>query len=318
MARSEMLQELYDAFVVKVNEYRAAVDGKNIDTITKAEREMTDARDEYNTQSRKEHYSACLGKDQTETVKNALINHRYPVIAYKILKEDKKITGCEIVEDRTKIIDLVQFFNYHDYNPLWRYKSDKAGKLLALRAAKELGRDAEYIARLEREYDIPDLAEREDLGKTPDSTTKTRDMLQKVVDGIIFVDNGKGDSKNLLLVRKADVNYLTMVFARDAKDVVGIDVRRPENLRTLIVKVLHQIITGEDYDIVYKARNASGSTESKQNDAPAVPDPNDAKPKKTAAKKPAPKKDEAKTTIVPRNPAPASEESEPAATSENA
>lgn len=84
-------------------------------------------------------------------------------------------------------------------------------------------------------------------GETPDSNTQMVKQLQKIVDMMIFVDNGEGKNKYKCTVH-------SLVFCRDcitkldAKEKCTIATMKPRQFETVIMSVLAHVL-GEEYKV---------------------------------------------------------------------
>lgn len=239
----------------------------------------------YADQARDELFHACKhGDDPIVTIIKC---YAYGTLRHKI-DHDKvsgRVTGMKAAEDGEKQINLVKFCEYCGQDTLWRYKVEKLGFLLTLRAAKDLKLPDTDVAKIHKMYRIDDIARKEDMGATPDSNNQLCKLLQKVIDAILYVDNGSG--KNVYACNSHDVGYLLRAFSRKGKERLTIRVSDAKALHGLIVDVMHRIITGGKYGLEYKIAKKSheevveGSNPAKNGAAK----PKKAKPTK-AAKEP--------------------------------
>lgn len=170
-------------------------------------------------------------------------------------KDSENITYS--LEPAIKQIDLVAFDEFcqrekmtiaHDSS--WTHMVDKFCLLVTYKIMKDLGKDTK---KLEDTYYISDVAKQMELGKSPTSNTQIIKQLQTIVDGIIFEGLDGSDDKNIYKVTTHDVNYIVATMTKRGKSGTVV-APRSTTMHTLIMDVLHRIITNGDYKVEYMTK----------------------------------------------------------------
>lgn len=248
---SILLEEAMKDVKKSLEGYNAAIIANDLVALTKAEKGLKSAEGKYNEQSMMECFDACKHTDNY--VLEAVKVHDYEVIVHKPIRDDNgNILSAELVK-KNKAIDLAKLHAHvtNGSTALWQYKTEKMGCLLCKRLATELGLSSAEIAKIDRMYYMSDFARKEELGVNPVSNTQMVRLLQTVVDSIIFMDDGRG--KNALKVNNHDVAYLLNCYAkRDNKKILTVSVAKVSYINSLMLDVLHRLVTGKSYDVSYK------------------------------------------------------------------
>lgn len=133
-------------------------------------------------------------------------------------------------------------------NGQWPYMAEKFAMLMNARATAAVGGDTRKFSRY---YKIQEKARECDVGATPTSNSQIQKALQAIVDGILFIDNGKGEKENIYKVTGYDVKFIELTMIREGNRA-GIVCCRPQTMIKLITKALHRIVTGGKYDVEYQ------------------------------------------------------------------
>lgn len=259
------------------------------------EKEIKDKEKEFAQQAQDELFSACKATD--DPILNAIKCYAYPIIRHKVDRnpETGNVTGISVAEDGEKQVNLVKLCTYCDKPTLWKYKVEKLGYLLTLRAAKELKLPAEDIARIKSMYKMDKKSREEELGTIPDSNNQICKLLQKVIDAILYEDNGSG--KNTYSCNSHDVGYLLRAFTRKGKERLTIRTADGKSLHGYVMDVIHRIVTGGKYSLDYKVSSQPYEEVSKS-EAISAPAKKESAPKKGKPTKAAKEPTEVATEVV--------------------
>ncbi len=91
------------------------------------------------------------------------------------------------------------------------------------------------------------------LKLTPISKKTLTRELQKIVDAIIFVDNGKG--LNQYKVTSWDVAFIVLCSCKQGKKPKTIAMPKDTTITKLLIQVINRIMTGDSYEVLYKRNN---------------------------------------------------------------
>lgn len=174
-----------------------------------------------------------------------------------ISSKENRSKDSEIItyslEPAVRQIDLVAFDEFCQrekmeiaHDRLWHHNVDKFCLLVTYKVFKDLGNDTK---KLEETYSISKVAKDIDMGKTPTSNTQILKQLQTIVDTIIF-ETEDGSDKNIYKVTTHDANYIIATMTKRGKSGTVVT-PRPQTMHTLIMDVLHRIITNTDYKVEY-------------------------------------------------------------------
>ncbi len=269
----KLLSQQHDEVVKKIDEYNAALKANDFATMTRVEGELKEAEASY-AETKSTEVFTRLAKTESP-IKSAIAEHSYLVIAHRPKKSEGGI--LEIVEDKTRQIDLVKFCKVCNLPVTWQYAVERFNQLLAMRAATELKMTKAQIKKICDSFYMNDLARQIEMGETPDSNTAICKQLQQVLDGILFEDNGKG--KNVYRVNNHDVAYLLMCYTKRGKKTLSIAVAKNSYMHRLVLDVAHRIVTNKAYDLEYRmisaekvsATKAKAATPAKKVEAESAP-----------------------------------------------
>lgn len=245
---SERLNELRKLCEESIVEWNKAFKANDAAAMNRIEETLRDQEGDYAKQSANELYQRC--KETGAPIIAAVRAYSYPILKHRVEREDGVITGMVIVDDREKQIDLIKLCEYCELPTMWKYKVEKMGMLLALRAAKELGLTPAEMKQVEKTYKMDRLAREIEMGKTPDSNNQICKVMQIAIDAIIYEDNGK--DKNKYAANSHDVAYMLMCHTRRGKGQLAVTVAKASFLHSLVVDVLHRIVCGKKYGLEYQ------------------------------------------------------------------
>lgn len=248
MTLSKQCMGIKGNLVALIDKYNEALKAKNLDDMTAAEKAIRDAEAEFAAQSQGDLFAEC--KKAENPILEGVKRYTFPILRHKMVRDGELITGMELVDDREKQIDLVKLCKFCGLPTLWAYKVEKAGELLCIRAAKELGMTTDEIKRIAKTYRMASAAQEVELGGTPTSNTQICKLLQKVIDDIIFEDDGTGKNKHK--VNSHDVAYLLMCYTKRGRKQLSVTVAKSSFLHGLVVDVLHRITCGLKYGLEYQ------------------------------------------------------------------
>lgn len=268
MSMSKNCQDIQAKLVGLINQYNEALKAKNLDAMTALEASIKDTEAEFALQSQNDLFAEC--KKAANPILEGVKRYTYPVLKHKIANDG---TGMSLVDDREKQIDLVKLCKFCTLPTLWSYTVEKAGELLCIRTAKELGMTTDEIKVVANTYRMEKKAKEIDLGGTPTSNNQICKLLQKVLDQILFEDDGTG--KNKYKCNSHDVAYLLMCYTRRGRKQLYVSVAKNSFLNGLVVDVMHRITCGLKYGVEYAMVRESGNAnvEAAKPEEPAKPAP---------------------------------------------
>lgn len=271
MTMSNQCKEIKGRLVDLINQYNVALKAKNLDDMTALEKAVRDTEAEFANQSQQDLFAEC--KKAENPILEGVRRYTYPVMKHKMDRDGELIIGMNLVDDREKQVDLVRLCKFCGLPTLWAYKVEKAGELLCIRTAKELGMTTDEIKQIAKTYRMAKAAEETELGGTPASNTQICKLLQKVIDDILFEDDGTG--KNKYKVNSHDVAYLLMCYTKRGRKQLSVTVAKVSFLHGLIVDVLHRITCGLKYGLEYQMVKEEKAAEAvpEQNIPAEVPAP---------------------------------------------
>lgn len=198
----------------------------------------------------------------------AIKAYSYEIVRHKETtnKETHKVESLELVE-KTRQIDLLKFCKHAKLDTDWQYPVQKFNQLLCLRSAKELKYSASEIKQVVDKYFLDEQARKIEMGETPDSNTQICKQCQRVIDGIIFNDDGKGN--NTYKCNNHDIAYLIMCYTKKGKERLGVKTAQNDFLRRLIMDICYRILTNGRYTVEFKIKNDKKTVETNA-EAPAT------------------------------------------------
>ena len=184
---------------------------------------------------------------QTEAPMIAAVRQFYIEI-FKIKEERDKdtdlITSVSLEKKKARI-DLEKFCEFGRLDKTW---ANDSAKLLALLTLRETDVYAIKPSELSKKsYYFINAATRKKNGETPDSNTQIVSLLQKIIDGAIFVDNGEG--KNAYKCNNHDIAFIQdAVTKMDTKEKCTIAMLNERQFKTVMMSVFAHCL-GEAYKV---------------------------------------------------------------------
>lgn len=165
-----------------------------------------------------------------------------------------KESGKYELSDTSRIIDLAKFDRFCDpktiaHDSSWVYKVGNLARLFAAYATNEVGGDWQELLN---SYWLRKQDFRSPEANPISKKTLTRE-LQKIVDAIIFVDNGKG--LNQYKVTSWDVAFIVLCSCKQGKKPKTITMPKDTTITKLLIQVINRIMTGDSYEVLYKRNN---------------------------------------------------------------
>lgn len=247
MITTDTMRTLSNSIDEAIARYNHGLKAKDMDEIAKAEFCLKQHEADYAAEVESVVFSECRGAESP--ILEAVKRRSFEVIGHRTLRENGDIVGIERVDDKIKDIDLAKLCKSIGLSTIWTYSVEKLGELLCLRAAKQLNIPADEIKKISKTYRMNKKAKEAELGGTPASNTQVCKVLQKIIDEILFVDNGKGG--NIYRCLTCDANYMTMVYTRRGKTALVVSVAKPAFVQRIVTDVLHRIVTGKVYTVDY-------------------------------------------------------------------
>ena len=260
------LTELYIEAENAKKELNAAILSDSVSQIEGAKKAMDTAVKEYNDTAVIMDYETL--KSKSAPMLAAIEQLTIACIEAKRNEDkDTKIVTYSI-EPVNKQISLPAFDEYCGREKLqiapdrlWIYSVEQFCLLITYRIMKELGGDTR---KLMETYYISDIARQIDLGETPMSNSKILKQLQTIVDGIIYEAEG---GKNIYKVTSHDVCYIVQTMTRRGKVSGTVVAPKPATMHTLIMDVLHRIVTDAEYKVEYVTKKQAKAESGKDTQA---------------------------------------------------
>ena len=165
------------------------------------------------------------------------------------LGQDKE-NGKYMLVDGKKIIDLAAFNRFCEPKKIsnesgWVYRADNMARLLSAYATAELGGDWKELLNV---YRMDKHTERTQE-KNPISKTTLTKELQRLVDAIIFEENGEG--KNIYKVTSQDIAFMVLTACKAGKQPKTVTMPKGSTVNKLVVQVINRILKGDSYEVLY-------------------------------------------------------------------
>lgn len=272
--KEKVLSELRGSIVEQISLFNKSLKESDFSKMAKAEAELKELETQYADLKATEVFDEV--GDEANPIKAAIIKYWHPVLSHKNIREDGKLVRFELVEDKMRQIDLVKLAKYCGIKSDWQYAIEKFNQLLTLRAANELKLTKKEIEKICNSFYMNKLSREVELGGTPDSNTQICKQLQKIVDDMVFEDDGKG--KNKFKVNNHDVAYLLMCYTKkNNKKALTVSTAKHSVVHRLIMDVEHRVVCNKVYGLDFKIAKDSEQT------APATKKA-EAEPKKVSKK----------------------------------
>lgn len=167
-------------------------------------------------------------------------------------KEDKESGKYELC-NTSRIIDLVKFDRFCDpktiaHDSSWVYNVGNLARLFAAYATNEVGGNWRELLN---EFYLGRQTFRSPEANPISKKTLTRE-LQKMVDAIIFIDNGEGKGLNQYKVTSQDVAFMVLCSCKQGKKPKTIAMPKEMTITKLLIQVINRIMTGTTYEVLYK------------------------------------------------------------------
>lgn len=245
--------ELATAITKKIAEYNDSLSKNDLKKTSKIEAELKELEKEY-ADSKLAQVIDEIAKKAEQTgenpIKLAIEKYQYEVLSHKTNRNESGMV--ESIESTVRIrqLDLVKFCKRCRIDTSWQYAVETFNQLLALRVANELKLSKKKILEICDSFNMNKLAKRAEAGETPDSNTQICKHLQAIIDKVLFEDNGKG--KNKYSVNNHDVAYILHTYCkRSNKKVLSVAVAKNSFMHTLLMDVMHRVVTNKVYDLEY-------------------------------------------------------------------
>lgn len=159
-------------------------------------------------------------------------------------KNDGSITGINFEKKQSRI-DLEKFCDFAGLDKTWSYDCDKLLALLTLRETDVFALCPSELSK--KSFYFIAQAKKKKEGETPDSNTQIVRLLQKIIDGAIFVDNG--DGLNTYKCTTHDLVFIhDAVTKMDTKEKCTISMLNNRQFKTVMMSVFAHCL-GEAYKV---------------------------------------------------------------------
>lgn len=246
---SALVVETLAKMEAKLAEINKAIKEDSLDNFNTLMEEMKELEKQHAKARRDEVF--CELKHTDNPIVEAITKHSFEYTKSKAERVDGVLKGYELGK-ATRQIDLVAFCTYCKLDASWQYDLELLNQLLTMKVAEELGMSQAEINRIAKSYFLSKKARERANGGTPTSSNQLVKMLQKVLDGVVFADNGKG--KNAFKVNNHDIAYIFATYSKkDKKEVLKVSVSKHSDLNRLFADVAHRVLTGKKYGLSYRA-----------------------------------------------------------------
>ena len=204
---------------------------------------VTEKVNEYTRVARDGVFEIC--KNSENPMLEAVKRLTFATIAAKDTQTDGDKVPVRSIVPTEKPIDLIRLHKYCGSigaNKEWAYHVQKFNMLLTMQKCVDLGIDPRKV---NDSYYMHEYAKQVDLGKTPTSKTNILKTLQSIVTAMLG-DGYKATSH--------DVNYLLSIYSKKNRKALSVTCANHSYLTRYLAEICHRIITGESYDVVYKAK----------------------------------------------------------------
>lgn len=243
-----------------IDSYNKALVKGNLEKMQEAENLMREAEKSYRAKREKMWYDE-FAQDENPML-TAVTKRNFTTIAHRTIREDGEVVAIEATEKVCEV-DLIKFCNRAKINSDWRHSVQKLNLLAALRVANELKIPKKEVQEMNDCWAMSQIARDIDMGKTPESNTQMKKLLQEVVDKILFVDDGKG--KNVYKVNNHDIAYITYLYCGRGRSALTVRAAKNNYFTKLITDVLHRLAIDGVYSIDYKKITKKEEAPEKQN-----------------------------------------------------
>ena len=159
-------------------------------------------------------------------------------------KEDGSIMGVNLKLRKARI-DLEKLCDFAKLDKKWANNCDKLLDLLYLRECDVYSMKPSDLAK--KSFYFISQANKKKDGETPDSNTQIVRLIQEIIDGAIFVDNGEG--KNAYKCTSHDIAFIQDAVTKlDTKEKCTIAMLNPRQFKTVMMGVFAHCL-GEAYTV---------------------------------------------------------------------
>lgn len=159
-------------------------------------------------------------------------------------KDTGRVTGVNI-ETKKARIDLAKFCDFAKLDKSWINDTARLLVLLVSRKKNLLAMNSEELSKESLIFNevVRELKD----GETPNSNTQIVRLIQTIVDGAIFVDNGKGE--NAYRCTNHDILFISEAILKfNAKEKCTLDSMNDRQFQSVMMSVFAHIL-GEAYAI---------------------------------------------------------------------
>lgn len=273
MTTERLVNKNFADYQSKLGAYREALKGNNLKDSERALNALKDAEKEY-AKVKKNLVFHNLS-DKENPMYEAILMNKYGVVSHKIIRENGSVVDVQ-EEMKNRKIDLLEFAEYCKMSTMWGYEVEKFGQILAIMVAKDTSgnpKKDERIERIKTSYFMKEQARRIELGETPTSISSLTKLLQRIVNGIYFVDNGNG--QNTVRVFSKDAHFVLKAFTQYDKNETGVlRLAKAQTLRYILGDMLHNILTNKAYGLDFRVSKEAVSEPLKP-EVPEVSEPSE-------------------------------------------
>ena len=244
---TETMNKLYETVNEAVDAMNQAIADDSYKAIAEAKAKMTKAFDDLNAEVVKEAYNDFLAKEKPML---AAIEQGY-IDLYMSKVERNKLTGVEVYKIDKKLNNVVDIIGFEKFankklfaNGQWIWAVEAFIHNLTLKAIADIGTKEEKEKFL-KNRPLSDAARKCDVGGDPASLGSLTKALQKIVDGIIYEDNGEGLNKWKIDTR--DVKYMIYLAFKRGRGKRSIAIPRDQTVVNLVVEVCNRLVTKGEY-----------------------------------------------------------------------
>ena len=192
-------------------------------------------------------------RDAERPMMAAILKLMIPKVSVSLQVDSETKVASWQIKDSASVINLVAFENFCGGKAIanvsgWRYTAEHFAKLLSARVTKDIGGDYE---KLMKEYKLSKTAKANETQEPiPTSNTQLTKGLQKLVDMILFDDNGS--KLNQYKVTSEDVHFMLYLAVKAAKEPKTATMPQAKTVIGLTAQIINRIVTGTAYTSLYK------------------------------------------------------------------
>ena len=192
-------------------------------------------------------------RDAERPMMAAILKLMIPKVSVSLQVDSETKVASWQMKDSASVINLVAFENFCGGKAIanvsgWRYTAEHFAKLLSARVTKDLGGDADTLMK---EYRLSKTARKDQTQEPiPTSNTQLTKALQKLIDMILFDDNGS--KLNQYKVTSEDVHFMLYLAVKAAKEPKTATMPQAKTVISLTAQIINRIVTGTAYTSLYK------------------------------------------------------------------